>query len=62
MSEWFGFSLAVLMIACVANGVHDDRPPTGIERVIAAGSIGIVFGWFFIKSWSMWRVRGAKPH
>jgi hypothetical protein len=41
---------------------HDNRPPTGIEDVIAEGSIGIVIGWFFIKSWSMWRVRGAKPH
>ena len=26
LSEWFGFSLAVLMIACLAIGVHDDRP------------------------------------
>ncbi len=61
LSEWFGLSLAILMIACVANGVHDTRPPTGIEQAIAYCSIGIVGGWFLIKGWSIWCVRGAKP-
>jgi hypothetical protein len=61
LSEWLGFSLAVLMVACVTNGVHDNRPPTGIARVSAYGSIGIMSGWFHIKGWSMWCVRGAKP-
>ena len=61
LSEWFGFSLAVLMVACVAIGVHDDRPPTEFERAISYSSMAIVSGWFLVKGWSMWRVSGVKP-
>jgi hypothetical protein len=61
LSEWIGLLLAVLMIVCITNGVHDNRPPTWIERAVAYGSIGIVSGWFLIKGWSMCCVRGATP-
>jgi hypothetical protein len=39
LSEWFGFSLAVLMVVCVAIGVRDDRPSTEFERAVSYGSI-----------------------
>ena len=61
LSEWFGFSLAVLMVVCVAIGVRDDRPSTEFERAVSYGSMVVVGGWFLIKGWSIWRVRGAKP-
>jgi hypothetical protein len=60
LSEWFGCSLGVLMVACVALAVHEDRPPTGFERAVSYGSLIIVGGWLLIKGWSMRRTRGVK--
>jgi Domain of unknown function (DUF4375) len=61
MSQWFGFVLAVLMVACVGSSLHDSRPPTEIENAISYGSIAVTGAWFLVKSWHMWNSRGAKP-
>jgi hypothetical protein len=47
-------------VGTVASGVHDSRPPTEIQSVVAYGSMAIVGGWFLIKGWSICRGRGAK--
>jgi hypothetical protein len=61
MSQWFGFVLAVLMVACVGSSLHDSRPPTEIENAISYGSIAVTGAWFLVKSWHMWNSREAKP-
>jgi hypothetical protein len=57
LSEWFGFSLAVLMVACLAMAVHDDRPATEIEQTMFYLSFAIVIGWFITKGWSIWSAK-----
>ena len=60
LTEWFGCSLVVLMVACVAIGVHDVLAPTEFERALAYGSLTVAGRWLLIKGWSMSRASGAK--
>jgi len=61
LSEWFGFSLGVLMVACLVISVRDDRPPSGFEQTIVYVSLAIVTGWFLVSGWSVWCAKSGTP-